>query len=151
MKITELDESMLNDLQHTHLFKLYWILGKPTIGVLQVNDSLELSVYSDSIKIDLFFVFHGEENDWVGGMIVSRRAKLKWIYPRINRLCVGDLHGVLFNVPCNVEEVLEADYGSNWTIPHQTSSFVWHSSHRNVRRNGNWEQWEWSSVYKVFR
>ncbi|VDK26049.1 unnamed protein product [Anisakis simplex] len=68
---------------------------------------MELSVYSDSIKMDLFFVFHDEEYDWVGGMIVYKKQKLRWIYPRIDKLCVGDLYGHLFHVPCNVEQVLE--------------------------------------------
>lgn len=61
----------------------------------------------NSTKIDLFVVYRDENNNWVGGMIVPKKEKLKWIYPPINNLCVGDLHGELFNVPCNVEQILE--------------------------------------------
>lgn len=75
--------------------------------ILQVNDSLELSVYVDKIKIDLFFVFRDSESDWVGGMDVGARRRLRWSYPPIDDLCVGDLHDRLFNVPCNVEQILE--------------------------------------------
>uniref|UniRef100_A0A0M3J7H7 Fukutin (inferred by orthology to a human protein) n=1 Tax=Anisakis simplex TaxID=6269 RepID=A0A0M3J7H7_ANISI len=116
----------------------------------EVDDSLELSVRVDSVKIDLFFIYNDNENDWVGGMIVPKKAKLKWTYPHIDDFCVGDLYGVLFNVPCNVEDVLEADYGVNWTIPHRSASFVWYKSHRNVKRNGYWKKSEWSTVYKQF-
>lgn len=58
------------------------------------------------IKIDLFFIYRGNNTDWTGGMIVGKKMKLRWSYPQINEFCTGDLLGMLFNVPCQVEPVL---------------------------------------------
>ncbi|KHN75690.1 Uncharacterized protein T07A5.1 [Toxocara canis] len=143
MHINELNEVMLQDLQILHSPKLYWILG-------MVNDSLELSVYADSVKIDLFFVFRDKHEDWVGGMDVGAKQKLRWSYPRIDKHCVGDLYGRLFNVPCNVEQVLQADYGRNWTTHHKNSEFFWRTSHKNVRKGRKWKNNEWRSAYRLF-
>lgn len=143
MKIEELEESMLVDLKETTLFDLFWMLGKK-------EDSLELSVYSHGIKIDLFFLYRDATNDWVGGMFIPERRKLRWVYPHIGQLCTGDLLGKLFNVPCNVESVLQADYGPNWRIPHTTATFQWDKSHKNVRRVGFWKKSEWKDVYRTF-
>ncbi|VDP15506.1 unnamed protein product [Onchocerca flexuosa] len=142
MKITSLDLRMLKNMKNSEDFKLFWILGK-------VNDSLELSVYSANIKIDLFFVYENEDFAWVGGMIVSERKKLRWVYPPISQICTGDLLGRLFHVPCNVEEVLKADYG-DWRKPHPNADFIWYESHKNVHEAGYWSESEWNDTYKVF-
>jgi hypothetical protein len=52
-------------------------------------------------------------------------------------------------VPCNVEEVLSADYGPRWDVPHMTKDFVWHSSHHNIEPHGRWTLSELRSVYKT--
>ncbi|VDK72457.1 unnamed protein product [Onchocerca ochengi] len=142
MKITSLDLRMLKNMEKSEDFKLFWILGK-------VNDSLEVSVYSANIKIDLFFVYENEDFAWVGGMIISERKKLRWVYPPISQICTGDLLGRLFHVPCNVEEVLKADYG-DWRKPHPTANFTWYESHNNVHEAGYWSESEWNDTYKVF-
>ncbi|VDM09464.1 unnamed protein product [Wuchereria bancrofti] len=140
MKITSLDLKMLKNMEKSSDFKLFWILGK-------VSDSLELSVYSGSIKIDLFFLYEGKDSAWVGGMIVSKRKKFRWIYPPISQICTGDLLGRLFHVPCNVEKILKADYG-NWRVPHPTANFTWYQSHKNVKEVGYWSESEWNDTYK---
>ncbi|VBB28171.1 unnamed protein product [Acanthocheilonema viteae] len=142
MKITSLDLRMLKSIEKSNDFKLFWILGK-------VNDSLEVSVYSANIKIDLFFLYETENFTWVGGMLVSEKKKLRWIYPLISQICTGDLLGRLFHVPCNVEEILKADYG-NWRVPHPTANFIWYKSHKNIHEAGYWSASEWNDTYKVF-
>ncbi|VDN01328.1 unnamed protein product [Thelazia callipaeda] len=142
MKIDALNPIMMKNLEKTKEFKLYWILGK-------INDSLELSVYSNNIKIDLFFLYENADSAWVGGLFVSKRKKLQWIYPPILEFCVGELLGKLFHVPCNVEEVLQADYGE-WKVPHATANFTWYESHKNIREAGYWSKQEWKDVYRTF-
>uniref|UniRef100_A0A0R3RV28 Fukutin n=1 Tax=Elaeophora elaphi TaxID=1147741 RepID=A0A0R3RV28_9BILA len=142
MKITSLDLRMLKNMEKSNDFKLFWILGK-------INDSLEVSVYSAKIKMDLFFLYETENSSWVGGMLVDERKKFRWIYPLISQICTGDLLGRLFHVPCNVEQVLKADYG-NWRIPHPTANFTWYESHKNVHEAGYWSKSEWNDTYKIF-
>ncbi|MFH4981239.1 hypothetical protein AB6A40_007948 [Gnathostoma spinigerum] len=103
-----------------------------------------------NIKIDLFFLYRSNEGyDWVGGMYVPKKQKLRWIYPHIGRLCTGALLGYLFHVPCNAVDVLEADYGKKWKVPHKTRNFNWYSSHHNVHTNGYWSAEEWSNVFRI--
>lgn len=77
---------------------------------------MELSVYARRVKIDLFFMYRDTNSDWVGGMIVGQRKKLRWDYPHVDELCTGDLLGILFNVPCNVEKVLEVFFFINLDV-----------------------------------
>ncbi|VDK77354.1 unnamed protein product [Litomosoides sigmodontis] len=140
MKITSLDPRMLKNMEKLNDLKLFWILGK-------INDSLEVSVYSANIKIDLFFMYETKNFAWVGGMMISEKKKFRWVYPLISQICTGDLLGRLFHVPCNIEEVLEADYG-NWRIPHPTANFTWYKSHKNVHEAGYWNESEWDDAYK---
>jgi len=95
------------ELKTDQKMKLYWILGKP-------DDSLELSVYAWSIKIDLFALYEEKNQSWVGGMIVDQKAKLRWLYPRYDRACAADLKGHLFYVRCDIVPFLSADYGPEW-------------------------------------
>lgn len=43
------------------------------------DDSLEYSVYVKSVKIDLFFLYEMENSSWVGGMVVWKKAKLRYV------------------------------------------------------------------------
>uniref|UniRef100_A0A915PU34 Fukutin n=1 Tax=Setaria digitata TaxID=48799 RepID=A0A915PU34_9BILA len=138
MRITSLDPVMLKHMEKSSEFKLHWILGK-------VNDSLEVSIYSGNIKIDLFFLYENKDSAWVGGMMVTERKKLRWFYPPIMQICTGDLLGRLFHVPCNVEEILEAEYG-NWRVPHPTANFIWYKSHKNIHEAGYWSKNDWNDV-----
>ncbi|KFD44844.1 hypothetical protein M513_14280, partial [Trichuris suis] len=116
----------------------------------QPSDSLELSVYAKSTKIDLFFVYSNGNSSWVGGMIPSQRRKLRWSYPKISRLCRAELLGELFSVPCNVNEVLNADYGPNWSHTIEDKNFIWYKSHRNVQTLDKYTDMEWRRVFQVY-
>lgn len=142
---SDYNEKIEPALNKDKIVKLYWRLGK-------ADDSLEFSVYYGSTKLDLFFLYNtpGSNDSWVGGMIVGSRTKLKWTYPRLDELCTGDLKGHLFHVPCNVETILESDYGPEWHVPHHSKDFVWHKSHRNVHQAGHWKKEEWSQVYRLY-
>ena len=74
---------------------------------LQKEDSLEITIYSDTIKIDLFIMYRAGAIHYSPGFILATKQKIQFIYPEIDDLCTGDLLGILFNVPCNVEDVLE--------------------------------------------
>ncbi|CDW57134.1 LicD domain containing protein [Trichuris trichiura] len=124
---------------------LYWVLGK-----VLPSDSLELSVLTKSGKIDLFFVYNNGNSSWVGGMIPPSRRKLRCSYPKISRLCRAELLGELFSVPCNVVEVLNADYGTNWSRTIEDKTFIWYKSHRNVQHLEKYSDTEWKRVFQVF-
>ncbi|MCP9258073.1 Fukutin [Dirofilaria immitis] len=147
MKITSLDLRMLKNMEKSNDFRLFGSSEK--FALLYINDSLEVSVYSANIKIDLFFLYENKDFAWVGGMIVSKRKKFRWVYPPISQICTGDLLGRLFHVPCNVEEVLKADYG-DWRIPYPTANFTWYKTHKNIHEAGYWSENEWNDTYKIF-
>jgi hypothetical protein len=71
---------------------------------------MELSVYKDNIKMDLFYVYKDNVRggSYVAGMIIAERQKLKWNYPRIKEICTGDLLDHLMYLPCNIDKVIEA-------------------------------------------
>lgn len=48
---------------------------------------------------------------------------LRWYLPKINEFCTGDLLDSLVYLPCNIQEVLEADYGKKWFEDKPTSSY----------------------------
>uniref|UniRef100_A0A5S6QP80 Fukutin n=1 Tax=Trichuris muris TaxID=70415 RepID=A0A5S6QP80_TRIMR len=144
--ISQFVPQLVSVLKNDQRLTLYWMLGKP-------SDSLELSVFTKSTKttkIDLFFVYNDANGSWVGGMIPYERKKLRWTYPRISRLCKAELLNELFSVPCNVEEVLQADYGSNWSISVEERNFLWYKSHKNVRTIGKYNTYEWMNVFRLF-
>jgi hypothetical protein len=75
------------------------------------EDSLEFSMYTRTkpeIKMDLFFMYrlNATTNYVTTTDTVGKQVYLN-LYPRVDRICTGDLLGVLVNVPCNVEEMLE--------------------------------------------
>uniref|UniRef100_A0A0N5AY09 LicD family protein n=1 Tax=Syphacia muris TaxID=451379 RepID=A0A0N5AY09_9BILA len=164
MKIEDLNDNLLANLPNATGMSLYWMLGRVMVNVhviyvnlnanfmelsfnhFRKNDSLEISVYMQNIKIDLFFLYRDTSYDWVGGMVVPKKEKLRWFYPHVDELCSGNLLGILFNVPCNVDDVLKADYGSNWRVPHSSSTFQWDRSHKNIHRVGFWKAEEWEQV-----
>ncbi|CDW60185.1 fukutin [Trichuris trichiura] len=135
--------SLIHALSKDKRLRLHWALGKP-------NDSLELTVYANSTRIDLFFVYNNGNNSWVGGMIPSQRRKLRWLYPKISRLCKAELLGELFSVPCNVNEILNADYGVKWSHAIEHRTFFWTKSHRNVQHLEKYSDTEWKRVFQVF-
>ncbi|CDW55717.1 hypothetical protein TTRE_0000399001 [Trichuris trichiura] len=152
--------SLIHALSKDSRLRLYWVLGKvlaisdwknfstSVYFYFQPSDSLELSVYAKSTKIDLFFVYNNDNSSWVGGMIPSQRRKLRWLYPKISRLCRAELLGELFSVPCNVVEVLNADYGTNWSRTIEDKTFIWYKSHRNVQHLEKYSDTEWKRVFQ---
>lgn len=154
-----------------------------------------MTVYAESSKIDLFYVYptrrhrretaagnksiasattrhrrrwssiNSDDDDaaddddavvssMVGGLRVAERQRLWWHYPRIGALCAAALLGRLVHVPCNVDAVLEADYGADWRRDHPTSAFAWDRSHHNLeygeRFNGRDGEAQWAQLYRRF-
>uniref|UniRef100_A0A915IX81 Uncharacterized protein n=1 Tax=Romanomermis culicivorax TaxID=13658 RepID=A0A915IX81_ROMCU len=138
----KMDDVIRNDKR----LKAYWRLGYP-------HDGLEYSTYAGPAKIDVFGLYYDEKSNesWIGGMIVDKKEKIKFVYPGAVVLCSADLLGRLFHVPCDVERFLVADYGDNWSYPHLTSDYVWDKSPKSLRRVGKFTDEEWPKVFKVFQ
>ncbi|KAI6186008.1 hypothetical protein M3Y98_00086300 [Aphelenchoides besseyi] len=88
------------------------------------SDSLELTFMLGNIRADLFVVYSlNETNSYTTVVSFKERKTLMAIYPRLTNLCTGDLLGILVYVPCNVEEVLQTDYGPNWRTDRPSSNY----------------------------
>ena len=82
------------------------------------EDSLEFRFNIDKVPTDLFIVYKDKKKgqDYLPGVDFNRRQEIRWYLPHISDLCAGSLLDSLIHVACNVKEVLEADYGKNWTL-----------------------------------
>ncbi|KAI6230539.1 hypothetical protein M3Y99_01054100 [Aphelenchoides fujianensis] len=82
----------------------------------ELEDSFELTTWLAGVQTDLFVVYplNGTHSYTTVVDFGRRKRTLAAVYPRISGLCTGLLLGALVHVPCNVPEVLEADYGPNW-------------------------------------
>ncbi|GMS85553.1 hypothetical protein PENTCL1PPCAC_7728, partial [Pristionchus entomophagus] len=134
IRAEEFSPVLLSDLDAARSpYKVSRIFGFP-------SDSYELTVKvkawkGSTVDIDLFFIYTKSNESYVAGLDWYTRKKYTWSYPRISSICTADLHGSLFHVPCNAEEILNMEYG-DWQRDSPTSRFVWNKSHRNVRVEG---------------
>ncbi|KAI6212484.1 hypothetical protein M3Y94_00030900 [Aphelenchoides besseyi] len=88
------------------------------------NDSLELTFMLGHIRTDLFVIYGlNDTNSYTTIVSFNERQTLMAVYPRITSICTGDLLGTLVYVPCNVEEVLNTDYGPNWHTDRPSSDY----------------------------
>ncbi|KAK0418612.1 hypothetical protein QR680_013669 [Steinernema hermaphroditum] len=122
MSSSEYNANLLEKLKSFPKFELYWIMGTP-------SDRFEISVYADGIKIDLFALYSSpsSRHSFLGGFDLDNNEKFIFAYPEVKEVCTGDLLGRLMFVPCNVLELLKADYG-DWTTDVQSSVFWWNAS-----------------------
>uniref|UniRef100_A0A183I901 Nucleotidyltransferase n=1 Tax=Soboliphyme baturini TaxID=241478 RepID=A0A183I901_9BILA len=149
---SEYTSSIEKTFRNDDRMKLYWILGKVASikGTESPDDSLELSVYMNDVKYDVFTLYDSGDSSWVGGMVVQTKTKLRWTYPKLKGLCSAELLGELFYVPCNSLEFITTDYGSTWFKVFHTSKYVWHKSGSNIKTVGKWTDKEWPYVYQLF-
>ncbi|GMS90069.1 hypothetical protein PENTCL1PPCAC_12244 [Pristionchus entomophagus] len=103
-------------------------------------DSLEFTVktgFRTGAPIDIFILYDQDDNRvYSHGLHTATGRRVKYIYPRARGFCSGILGGKLFFVPCNAEETIAADYGTQWAKDHPTSSYNWMKSGANVVDNG---------------
>ncbi|KAE9548919.1 hypothetical protein FO519_007864 [Halicephalobus sp. NKZ332] len=113
----EYNEELIKVLRESK-FELYSIFGKP-------ENSLQIVVYVDRIKINLFFVYKDEHSNksFVEGMRSATEQRLRWYTPIIEEMCAGSLLGRMIHVPCNDVQVIEALYGKKWTEYRSTSEY----------------------------
>uniref|UniRef100_A0A915EBA9 Fukutin n=1 Tax=Ditylenchus dipsaci TaxID=166011 RepID=A0A915EBA9_9BILA len=136
--------ALLNFFKQSDKFKLIHMLGKP-------EDSFELSVAVDGIKIDLFYLYDvpGGNTSYTSSMRIPQRQQLKAIYPKVKGICKGDLHGHLVSLPCNVEELLKADYG-NWQEDVPTSQYIWDKTSQNLEYGKVHTEEEFKELYHPY-
>uniref|UniRef100_A0A914X3T2 LicD family protein n=1 Tax=Plectus sambesii TaxID=2011161 RepID=A0A914X3T2_9BILA len=134
--IEEYSEKLVETLKKNSHFKLIRILGIP--------DRLEFKIISLGRAIDLHIIYHNGTDgfDYTNGLDMGTRGKYIWRYPRLTKVCTGDLKGHLMFVPCNVEEMLTACYGNRWDVPHLTWNYQWWSSGANVEYGGEYSEEE---------
>uniref|UniRef100_A0A1I7SFR6 Fukutin n=1 Tax=Bursaphelenchus xylophilus TaxID=6326 RepID=A0A1I7SFR6_BURXY len=126
-------------------YELFWALGDG-------NTSMELSFHVGNVKTDLFFLFdYNSTHSYFSGMLVSARKELFWIYPKIDRICAGNLLGSLMYVPCNTEEFLRADYGPDWMVDSPSRKYYFDKSGKNIMPGKTFTKQQWRHVYRQLR
>ncbi|RCN52808.1 hypothetical protein ANCCAN_01185, partial [Ancylostoma caninum] len=74
----------------------------------RANDSFEFTLRplgGGRPMMDLFWMYNSANESWVGG--TSRDGtKYKYSYPKIVRICAGELLGHIFWVPCDPETII---------------------------------------------
>ncbi|XP_021914627.1 fukutin-like isoform X2 [Zootermopsis nevadensis] len=113
----------------------------------RVNDSLELSLSSGELKLDIFFFYEDGQFLWNGGTQAKSGRKFKYVFPRFT-LCWTEFLELKVRVPCETQAYIEANYGSDWFTP--VTRWDWKSSPSNVRENGEWPAEDWAEVMRVY-
>ncbi len=114
-------------------FKLYKEFGTKETG-------LEYSFFRNGMKLDLFFftaeVGNSEQTYWMavrGGK--GMKEVKRYVFPLIYDFKTIEFKGHEFNVPENLEEYLEAQYGKDWRKPITTWDYF--NSPHNLERQEN--------------
>jgi hypothetical protein len=105
-------------------FRVFDIFGKFDMGY-------EISfLLRNGFKSDLFFLYE-ETGDRVSssGHVVWNQLYYKYFYPKFE-LCSTIFMTVRFNVPCDPEVILNAEYG-DWRTPVHDSEYSYKTSPRN--------------------
>ncbi|KAI1704055.1 fukutin [Ditylenchus destructor] len=127
-------------------FRPKYILGNP-------RNSLEIKMTVANHPMDLFYVYpnSSKNSSEIYGMRWWWREPLRYTYPRIKDLCAGDLLGKLMYVPCNVDQVLEADYGRDWAVdkPTKTNAYSWDRT-PNMEVLPRYNETEWPDYFHQF-
>ncbi|CAJ0961873.1 unnamed protein product, partial [Mesorhabditis belari] len=125
-------------------FALYRALG-------MLSDGYELTIYSWDFffSIDIFGIYDEGDKSWCGGTSETLQ-KFRYYYPKIDDFCSADLLDHHFFIPCNVEGVLEAEYGKEWAKDFHTKAYGWSSSAKNVKHVGQWPAELKKDVYQIF-
>ncbi|KAI6221875.1 hypothetical protein M3Y99_01528000 [Aphelenchoides fujianensis] len=114
---SELTAELVDEIGEKHPLKY-------TLGALR--DSFELTMRLGGSLTDLFTVYPlNGTHSYTTVVDFKRKRTLMAVYPRISRLCTGLLLGSLVHVPCNVPEVLEADYGPNWREDRPSGNYTY--------------------------
>uniref|UniRef100_A0A915CVZ3 Fukutin n=1 Tax=Ditylenchus dipsaci TaxID=166011 RepID=A0A915CVZ3_9BILA len=90
-----------------------------------IEDSLELKLKIDGVNVDVFYVYEETNRNvsYTAGFNSNNRKQLMWVYPKFRKVCSGLLHDQFVHLPCEVDSILEADYGPDWREDVDTSKF----------------------------
>lgn len=132
---------------HRKIIDKFFLYGMPLLHIFgEPEDSFELSFRDESLKLDIFFFYEEGLTYWNGGTDAKTGLKYKYIFPRFS-LCWTEFLGLLLRVPCDTEVYINANYGSNWSIP--ITNWNWRTSPSNVKPNGRWPPESWSNVIQL--
>lgn len=99
-----------------------------------VSKGYEYSLIRGGYKADLFFVYPAED----GKVAIFGHTKTsfnRYFYPKFD-LCTGQLRGIRINVPCNTKELLQLEYGEEWSQPVSKWNYI-----TSPRNRGPTEYW----------
>ncbi|KAI6227717.1 hypothetical protein M3Y99_01222400 [Aphelenchoides fujianensis] len=135
LRSSELTADLVRRIERRHRLK-------HKLGALA--DSFELTTWLAGVQTDLFAVYPLNETlSYATVVDFERRRTLRAVYPRISGLCTGLLLGALVHVPCNVREVLEADYGPKWREDRPSAGYSYLNAPNLVPfREHTDEEWE---------
>ncbi|KAH7680477.1 fukutin [Aphelenchoides avenae] len=116
----------------------------------RLNDSRKYRLCARGVPLDLYYLYRDDarQKTYTPGLHAKKHQEVRWYYPQLKGICAADLLNRLFYVPCNALEFVEAEYGADWQLDRDTSTYVWDDSGRNVERGHIYSDEEWSKVYQ---
>ncbi|CAD5219875.1 unnamed protein product [Bursaphelenchus xylophilus] len=146
---TDIDYGM-NHIEHSDEFEalmekryvVYWMQGAG-------NETGLITYHKDEVKTDLFFVFpHNDTHSYTNGFLVPEEREIRWLIPKVTRICSTNLLDNLMYVPCNAAKIILSDYGPNWMIDAPSKNYHFQSSGNNIIEGRRFNETEWERVYR---
>ncbi|KAI6171044.1 hypothetical protein M3Y97_01081400 [Aphelenchoides bicaudatus] len=115
------------------------------------SSALEVSFRFDDVPIDMFLMQRlNETHDYFQVFRLSSTSpqRHKALFPTISELCAGDMHGFLIYVPCNVEDVLKAEF-NEWRHEIHTENYSYLKA-PNLQQDTNFTKEEFAKNIEHF-
>ncbi|GBM33696.1 Fukutin [Araneus ventricosus] len=108
---------------------------KQRMGI--VEQSLEFNLNCHKLRVDVFFLYPESNGTWYAGHRPSKGYYFKYHHPNFS-LCSAELLGHKVLVPCETEQVIATEYGSNWMQP--VAEWDYENSIKNRGPNIYWNK-----------
>ncbi|KAK0400923.1 hypothetical protein QR680_015520 [Steinernema hermaphroditum] len=141
----EHSSQLLHELDISKKYHLYITYGEPS----------ECFVFKlmQTAKLDISYMYHNDSLSWTCSSSGSERMRFAITKTTQDNVCVGDLHGKLMFVPCEVLKHIEMGYGEEWMKDHPSTEYSWQSSGHNIfgreENNDTWTVREQSEDYDL--
>lgn len=95
-------------------------------GKIEKGFELSFILPLNNWKVDLFFMYPTDNSSLIStvGHTAWKNEYLNYYYPSIDSLCSTVLLDEKVNVPCNVMQLIETEYGHDWIQPKENYSYV---------------------------
>ncbi|CAJ0933585.1 unnamed protein product, partial [Mesorhabditis belari] len=101
-------------------------------------------------NIDIFAMYYDEKRNQSFITGLNMLKKMRYSYPRLEKICTADLLNFVFHVPCDPAIYLSAEYGLRWREDWPTGKYNWLSSPKNKEDNGKFLQSEKKEIIRTF-